>query len=364
MAKRTPATGIRLHGKTYELNVQIGGKRHFINLETESFSEAVEKAKEIRANPDLAAPAGLKAEIDRFIAYQVKMKEYTASTARSKTLKLRLLAAFLPSHASAATVTPRQLQSWHDSLLGKVTTSTIHGYMMTARAFFRWAVKPARLRHSQPMDDVKIIKSEGRARESFCTVEQRDRLIKNAPSDDLRFILYCGFHAGLRLNEIIQARPFWFDLHGMRIVLRQTPTMKFKDREERTVPLTKEFAKFLHSYGLREPFMLRPEVEQGKWIYRYDPRKSFMAYTKLQKLKWVTFHTMRHTFASLLVSHDFSIYKVAVWMGDNVDTVQRHYGHLAPDKGGIEKAFSELHADAPSLVAMPGNSPADKRSQA
>jgi site-specific recombinase XerD len=49
---------------------------------------------------------------------------------------------------------------------------------------------------------------------------------------------------------------------------------------------------------------------------------------------------MRHTFASLLVSAGESIYKVAVWLGDEVSTVQKHYGHLTPDNHGIEKAFS------------------------
>jgi len=392
MAKRSPATGIRLHGKTYELNVQKNGVRHFVNLETDDFAEAVERAKAIRANPTLMAPAGLKAEIDQFIAYQLRMKIYTAHTARTKRNKLLLMAEFVPPISTAATITTKQLQAWHDSLLSTVTTSTIHGYMMTARAFFRWAKEKAKLRHTQPMDGVNLVASEGRARESFCSFELRDALIENAPNQDIKFILYCGFHAGMRLNEIIQARPFWFDLPGMRLVLRQTPTMKFKDREERTIPMTVEFRAFLKHYGLHEPFMLKPEVEQGRWLYRYDPRKAFTKYTStsgfccghftqftgeaccrhcrkaLANLRWVTFHTMRHTFASLLVSVGESIYKVAVWMGDNVDTVQKHYGHLAPDAGGIEKAFSKRVQDSPPSLGVtalpPGNSPADNRSQA
>ena len=44
------------------------------------------------------------------------------------------------------------------------------------------------------------------------TAAQRDKLIKDAPSDDLRFILFAGFHCGMRKNEIIEARVDWFDL--------------------------------------------------------------------------------------------------------------------------------------------------------
>ena len=79
----------------------------------------------------------------------------------------------------------------------------------------------------------------------FCSLALRDRLIRECPREDLKFILYCGFHAGLRKLAIIEARPFWFDLDAGLLHLRKTPTIRFKDREERTVPLTQEFKTFL-----------------------------------------------------------------------------------------------------------------------
>src|SRR5207248_8374334 len=101
----------------------------------------------------------------------------------------------------------------------------------------------------------------------FCTVKERDRLISECTSDGLKFVLLCGFHAGLRKNEIIEARPFWFDLEAGLLHLRKTPTMNFKDREERTIPFTSQFCAFLKEYGLREPYMLRPEVRHGRNRY-------------------------------------------------------------------------------------------------
>ena len=52
----------------------------------------------------------------------------------------------------------------------------------------------------------------------------------------------------------------------------------------------------------------------------------------------VTAHVMRHTFASLLVQAGVSVYKVARWLGDGVEVVEEHYGHLAPKDSDIEKA--------------------------
>ena len=53
-----------------------------------------------------------------------------------------------------------------------------------------------------------------------------------------------------------------------------------------------------------------------------------------------TFHDARRTFASLLVSSGVSLYKVARWLGDGVRVVEKHYGHLQPDNGDIERGLA------------------------
>lgn len=345
-----PNRGIRLHGATYELNFQRNGVRQFVNLETNDFAEAIRRAEEVRKNPELMSSDLLANEIERFVSYKKRQGEYTEQTIRSKQTKLSLMRKALPEGATAATVSVAQLQSWHDDMVESgIHSSTIHGYLMSARAFFVWAINVAKLRRRNPIDGLNIVKLEKRARKDFCSYELRDQLIRNCQDDELKLILLCGFHIGMRFNEIVEAVPWWFDIEHMRTMLRKHPGISFKDNEERTVPMTRELAAFLRRYGLREPYMVAPNAKKGKWIYRYDFRAKFMAYMREQGApKWLTPHTMRHTFASLLVSSGESIYKVAVWMGDNVKTVQDHYGHLAPDEGGIEKAFSARHRNQAS----------------
>ena len=94
---------------------------------------------------------------------------------------------------------------------------------------------------------------------------------------------------------------------------------------------------FVTSYGLREPFMLQPQVKQGKSIYRYDFGKPFAEYMKAQDVEWVTPHVMRHTFASLLVQKGTSVFKVAKWLGDSVAVTENTYAHLAPGDADIEE---------------------------
>ena len=80
-------------------------------------------------------------------------------------------------------------------------------------------------------------------------------------------------------------------------------------------------------------------MNHGKSVYSYDFKKSFATHMKANDCPWVTSHVMRHTFASLLASEGVSIYKIAVWMGDDVRVVQKHDAKLVPDGGDIEKAF-------------------------
>jgi integrase len=210
--------------------------------------------------------------------------------------------------------------------------------MTTIRSFFNWLMDRKVVREN-PVAGVKMAKLDQKGREKFCEPELRDKLIAECENEEMRFILYCGFHAGMRKNEIIEARPEWFDLKAGSVTIRKTASFRPKDRQERTVPLTAAFKAFLATYGLRKPFMIAPKVEQGRARYRYDFRKPFIDYTVAKKCRWVTPHVMRHTFASLLASAGVSIYKVALWLGDEVRTTQKHYAKLLPKDDDIEKAF-------------------------
>ena len=110
-------------------------------------------------------------------------------------------------------------------------------------------------------------------------IDLDQRLIENAPNDDLRFVLFCGFHAKL---EMVEAVPEWFNLPGRTVEIRATATFRPKDRDARTVPLTDQFADFLKDYDLRSPYVLQPDVTHGSHRYRFDFRRAFSEYMTAQ----------------------------------------------------------------------------------
>jgi hypothetical protein len=64
-----------------------------------------------------------------------------------------------------------------------------------------------------------------------------------------------------------------------------------------------------------------------------------------------TFHDLRRTFASLKVSPEVSIYKVAKWAGHRVEVCEGHYGHLIPCDDEIEIGI-ERRTPAPEVEPL------------
>src|ERR1700756_5213163 len=83
-------------------------------------------------------------------------------------------------------------------------------------------------------------------------------------AEDLKFILYCGFHAGLRKKEITMAKVSWFDLDHRLIHPQNMPEESYalKDEDNRTIDMTDEFHGFLTEYLMNREhgeFVLRPD---------------------------------------------------------------------------------------------------------
>jgi integrase len=330
--------GIYLRGNIYWYQRMVNGQRTQESLGTTDYGEAAVKALEIRAEPFLATTAPLQSEIDAFIKYKLQQNEYSAASAESKRYALNEFVSFVKK-ADPAAITRSDVERFYEQLRARVAESTAQGYITTLRSFFNRLLEARKVR-ANVVKGLKLARLDTNGRKPFCTPAQRDKLIAECKRDDLKFTLFCGFHAGMRKQEIIEARPDWFDLKAGSIHVRKTDTFRPKDREDRSIPMTKAFKAFLKTYRLRPPFVLHPDVPHGKSRYRWDFRRPWTEYVTKQNCSWVTPHIARHTFASLAASAGTSIYKIAQWLGDDVRVVQKHYAKLLPNDKDIEAAFS------------------------
>ena len=237
-------------------------------------------------------------------------------------------------------VTQAQVQGWVDSLLRDRTPQTVATYHAALSRFFRWLASRSLIRRN-PCDGVNVPRPRPAVRKRFLRPEEARKLLDACQSDGLKFALYCGLHAGLRKEEVIQSRPSWFDLGAGLLHVTGDREWHPKDRDNRTIPLTDEFKAWLEARQWPGPFMLAPEARKGKHRYRFDFRTSFRSLVTATELDGVTFHDLRRTFASTLVSRGVSLYKVAKWLGDGHAVVERVYGHLLPNDTEINKAAAQ-----------------------
>lgn len=324
---------------------QVKRERPWVALNTRDELEAIRRIRDIALNPILRdAGQGLKAEAKQFVAYKLAHREYSRNSAENKILLLDRFADAFPK-ATAATATTSQCTQFYAALCSQVSESTAEGYMMTLRSFFGWARDVKRWRFDNPVAAVKLAQAEHGIRKRFADKPLKNRLIRKATDDDLRFILSCGFDTGLRRDEISEARVDWFASDSCHVQRSTGKRLRPGEREwrpkynkERVIPLTMPFRKFLRGYLKgKDPldFALQSDVPHGTWRYRYDFRRPFADYMKAQEQSWITPHVMRHSFASILKTHGESIAKIAEWLGDSERVTERTYAHLKPDDRGI-----------------------------
>jgi site-specific recombinase XerD len=204
------ARGIYLRGETYWFAKQVNGRRSHVSLETKNYVEAVQRAREILDRPELQPAQSMTAEIDRFMKHKFETNRFSQTSVDSKVTVLKMFAESV-KNIPPANVTAYHCKSFYNASKARVAPSTAESYMFTVRSFFHWCIAENLCRRN-PALEVQLDRVDHKGRTVFADFDTAQRLIEHAPTDDLRFVLFCGFHAGMRKLEIVEAVPEWFNL--------------------------------------------------------------------------------------------------------------------------------------------------------
>lgn len=325
------------------------------SLGTTDENEAIAKVLEFRRDPR-AYSAGLwEAELDAYVRDRVGIKALTEDYAQNRR---GVLMRFAQQYGirSAAELTTAHCQKWHDDV-AKNNAATAKHYIVHLRVFLQWLVENHRIKENVARK-VRIPRQMPVARKTFVDKRGVRRLLAAARLESIKakktgdhalyrkaleteYILYCGFDASLRKREIIESRPEWFRVVPGALFVIKTPTFEPKNRKERSIPLTRRFRRFLNRFGMPEPFMIAPEKQHGPTVkgkpkrYRVDFKKSLKAFFRRHGYPDLTTHDERRSFASNRLIDNVNIGKIAKWAGNQVKTMEWHYGHLLPEDDDV-----------------------------
>jgi integrase len=301
-------------------------------------------------SPKTGKTVGGKTELERrlekYMAEKLNDRTFVSTSADAAKLAVKHFAADM-AITDPSRITTDLLKTYYMRLNGtapvvkgqtwpkRKSEATAQTYVARVGTFARWAG----MRVETPKFD-----TEAPSRTTVIPWARVDELLAIA-NGEIKFILFCGFRAGMRRGEITAARPEWFDLDSKLIhipAFDRLTGFSPKSGNARIMPLTKKFAAFIQSeypdWDTRK-FVLRPEVEQGKWRYRFDYRKMFEAFSKTNCPK-LTSHVMRHSYASHLANGGIGIAQLSAWTGDKIATLEKHYLHPDAEAEKAEAAFA------------------------
>jgi integrase len=322
------------------------GQRHAVSLRTDDLDEATTRAQAILADGLMAAKAYTptksipeKREITGLIErYLQEAQDRDKKPLRVRTANVRryILNRFVSDcgiHQVSGITLPK-IQDWLTQLKAEgKAKDTIWGNGQRVRSFVQYLVAKKFLPASI-LVDFSVPEQSSVGRKNWIRKDEVTRVLDAASGAPiLKFALFCGFDAGLRRNEISEARIEWFDLEHNLLHVMEHENFVPKDRENRAIPLTPRFSDFLKGFlqgRNQNEYVLAPEkTKKGKSEYRYDTNNRVRSHFLRCKIK-SSFHDMRRSFASNRVSAGQSIYIVARWLGDGIVVTERSYGHLEP----------------------------------
>lgn len=320
----------------YQPSMVKGIRPKPISLETKDEKEAVQKyhAVAIESAREFAS-GSVRMEAARFLEIRKKEGGHTERTSQESEM---VIDAFLDciGNAPISAIDCGHVQRFKNTLTARsLSPATVRSQLGRLSAFFTWAVRDG-LIEKNPVHGVDLPRTLATRSERYCTKEEREKLLQTLPDDrpDLALVFHVGFFAGLRKQEIIEARRDWVDLEAGVLTVRNTDSFTSKDKQHRLIRMSPRLVDFLTSYldaldpadAMVSGYLLRPDKAGRKaWRYRFDPRNSFKSHCRDQGLGWVTFHTMRHTFATLHALARTPLTTIARELGDDPETTFRNY---------------------------------------
>lgn len=235
-------------------------------------------------------------------------------------------------------ITPEVLERVKAGMLGDgFKPKSVNHMLRGVSACINTAAEQGWWQGDNPCKKVRMLRV-GRTLPRFLKKTEAERLLRSAKArnHDIYAFVALGLYAGLRHGEIDACRWDWINFEQRYIEVQEGNGFKPKGHDARTIPLSAKLSAVLDEIPRSHGYIVAPAEQRQKPRYRYWERTDWREVTTRAKVPWATPHTLRHTFASLLVQANVSLFKVTQWLGHADPTTTMIYAHLNSHDDAID----------------------------
>ena len=207
-------------------------------------------------------------------------------------------------------------------------------YYRTLKASFSKAITWNYLSEN-PLKKVKVPKIS-KSLPVFISIAEFQIILNNTKAEYLKNIFTTAFYTGMRLGELLNMRWNWIDLEQNIITVQCTETFSTKSKKERIIPIggtlrnlfINQFPRVIDLDKNGYVFSRVPGIKLNEDFVSKQFKKAVNDAGLNNKIH---FHTLRHSFASMLVQRGVSLYVVKELLGHEDLSTTQIYSHLQKD---------------------------------
>ncbi len=203
----------------------------------------------------------------------------------------------------------------------------VNGYLRTLQGAFQRAVELGYLNANifQKIKKLKFAENQP----VFLSNEELKKIIDSENDEQLKLIYNFAFNTGMRMAEIRFLKWESIDFENSMITVQNHHEFTTKSKKARTIPIQikiKQQLQELYSKGIKGEYVF---MKNGSIMKKDFLSSRFGRAIKLAELdKKYHFHSLRHSFASLLIQKGVSIYTVSKLLGHADIKTTMIYSHL------------------------------------
>jgi integrase/recombinase XerD len=264
-----------------------------------------------------------KDEYTRFIR-----GNYTAKYLSSVELALRKLTAYIKKDIDLSELTNGLMEKFLLHVFGYSKYSA-HLYCRTLKAAMNKAIAWGYVINN-PVKGIKLPKIPTK-HPAFVNINDLGKIIESVSEKNVRDIIIVGFYTGMRLSEISHLKWSAVNFDSGIITVQNDAGFTTKSKHERIIPIHDK-VKVLLSARYQGDANLYVFSNRGI-LYRQEfISKMFKKAVRQSGLSnELHFHSLRHSFASMLVQQGVSLYVVKELLGHASISTTQIYSHLVKD---------------------------------